>query len=68
MIGNLPPSNNYGHAMPYANASAYHRPASTDTWSELVARLENAVKDGRLTQAKANQILAHLAQKHNVNQ
>ena len=68
MIATQPPSNNNGYALHNGNATAYHRPASTGSWSELNARLEAAVKSGRLTQAKANQILAHLAQKHHINQ
>jgi hypothetical protein len=66
----LPPNtgnNHPGYSMNNANASAHHRPATTATWSELNARLEQAVQDGRLTQAQANQILSHIAQKHNLN-
>jgi hypothetical protein len=68
MTASVPPSSNANH-MGYSNAnpSAYHRPASSGDWSELTDRIEEAVQDGRLTQSQANQILTHLAQKHNMN-
>jgi hypothetical protein len=69
MTGTLPPNsgNHANFSMHNPNASAYHRPASGNTWSSLTARIQAAVKDGQLSQAQANQILAHLAQKHHVN-
>lgn len=66
MVGSVPSTTNYVHAgqsMNYAHQWAYHRSATSGSLSKLRSRLEAAVKGGKLTQAQANQILAHIAQK-----
>lgn len=68
MTGALPPNNHTGFTNHNASASAYLRPASGNTWASFTARIQEAVKNGQLSQAKANQILAHIAQRHHVGQ
>ena len=52
MTGNIPPTH-----------SNYYRPTRANDWTELKERLEEAVQEGRLTQAQANRILAHVEQR-----
>ena len=67
MMGSLPPNAHAGFANHNTNASAYHRRGSSNTWASLRAKIQEAVQSGKLTQAQANQILMHIAEKHNVS-
>jgi|GEM_PF-6809231 len=63
MTGNIPAhytATTYAQATPSGGKSAYYQLARAGGWEELETKLEEAVREGRLTQAQANRILAHI--------